>query len=78
MMAKLAREALDWRKRKAVQGPADRDTFVIEPDGSLWRCRIQPREGLIRVVTGLTFPEANRIRLELSDAGYLGKVVGYA
>lgn len=73
----LAKEATAWRlERKTLQGPANRDHFVIEPDGAFWRLTIRPQKGLPQVVNGLTHAEANRRRLKLSNEGYVGKVVG--
>lgn len=69
----LAKEATRWKTEKKATGP--RDHYIIEPEGRYWRLTIYPLQGLPSVVTGLTFPEANRRRLHLSDAGYVGVIV---
>ncbi|MBJ3777877.1 hypothetical protein [Acuticoccus mangrovi] len=79
---KLAAEASAFKAgRKTLRGPSDRDTFVVEPDPDsvgLWRIRIQPTKGPSEIIPGLSYPEMNRRRLELSDRGFLGKVDGDA
>ena len=78
----LAAEAAAFKaSRKTLRGPGDRDTFVVEPDPDnrgFWRIRIQPVNGVGQIVSALSYPECNRLRLELSDRRYLGKVAGDA
>lgn len=78
-LSKLAKEAAAWKlEKKTLKGPQQRDHFIIEPDGRMWRLSIFPAKGLPSFITGLTFPEAHRRRLSLSSEGYIGKVVGGA
>lgn len=75
-MNSLAMEAAAWKlEKKTLKGPQHRDHFIIEPDGRMWRLSIFPAKGLPSFITGLTFPEANRRRLSLSNDGYVGKII---
>lgn len=72
---KLQAEARAWLEGKR-QGPLGKDHFIVFPDGTGWTLLIKPVTGADTIATGLTFGEANRLRLELSDAGYVGKILG--
>lgn len=76
--SRLTAEALNWKARRAFQGPQDRDHFIIEQIGNAIVFRIFPLKGLPETVEVKTPGEANRLRLKLSDQGYLGKVLGGA
>ncbi len=73
---KLIAEARRWRADRARYDDAvvERYDFTIEPDAGFYRVTlfITP----MKVWERLTAGEANRLRLELSDWGFKGKVVG--
>lgn len=71
----LQAEAKAWLAGRK-SGPAGKDHFVLFPDGTGWTLLVKPLNGRDSIATGLGFPQANRMRLQLSDAGYVGKVLG--
>lgn len=71
----LQAEAKAWLENKK-RGPVGKDFFLMFPDGTGWTLLSKPLDGRDSIATGLTFPEANRLRMALSDAGYIGKVLG--
>ena len=73
---KLAAEALAWKERKALpKGPANTDHFVTWPERAGWCLQIRYRDGRTETFSGMTEGQLNRKRMELSDRGFVGKVV---
>lgn len=73
-MSALEAEARAWLMG-TKKGPKDRDHFVIFRDGTGWTLLSKPLEGRDTIATGLSYPEVNRLRLALSDEGFIGKVL---
>ena len=70
----LQAEARAWMEGKK-SGPKGKDFFLFIAEGRHWTMLVHPLEGVQTIRVGLDFPEANRLRLELSDAGYVGKII---
>ena len=70
----LQAEARAWVEGRK-SGPKNKNFFLLIADGRHWTMLVHPLEGIQTIRVGLDFPEANRLRLELSDAGFVGKVL---
>ncbi len=76
MQSRLKAEASLWQSSQRLpEGPANKDHFLISEEGGSWTIHVRPAEGLHTTIRGLTAGEANRKRMELSDEGFIGKVV---
>jgi hypothetical protein len=75
--SKLAAEALQWKEeRELPRGPANSDHYVIRQERDGYTIHVRHKGGARESFRGLTQGQANQLRIRLSDAGFIGKVVG--